>query len=445
MRVGVCIASDLVRRTLLSIALALAASCSRPLNTNSCANQDSGWCGEGMHCERGPGWSRCVPLEDDGGSPADTTGDRTRDANPRSDGGDNDRDVPMLMDSVDAPVELPSGDAGPVLMPDASSICAVNFERCGSQCIPAGQPCMGTCPSGQKLCGTSCVSPTTCCTNSQAGCPSCQSCNGGTCQPVMNGMDCGSGMVCNQGSCTPCQSGGTCSTNPCVTSVWSCSTGTRTCVETNKAPNTPCGEGQSCTGSTLKTARVCNGSGLCMGGDTTSCAPFACNGNACANSCPAGTCGPQCQTCTSSQFCDGAAGCAAKRGLQASCSSAGQCLSGNCCSGKCVDVQADHDNCGACGDACAATKSCVGGQCKCPSNTLDTGNFCEECGDLGKRCCAGNTCPRAVDPLICYPDTDTCVRCGDDGQFCCAGGTCPRQTGAQCKPSVFTLPVCEAP
>jgi expansin (peptidoglycan-binding protein) len=48
------------------------------------------------------------------------------------------------------------------------------------------------------------------------------------------------------------------------------------------------------------------------------------------------------------------------------------CVTGMLCGTTCVDVQNDHDNCGACNTACAADGSCVDGKCVNPMCTTDT-------------------------------------------------------------------------
>jgi hypothetical protein len=55
---------------------------------------------------------------------------------------------------------------------------------------------------------------------------------------------------------------------------------------------TPCGAGQSCTGSTLTAASACNGLGVCAPGATSQCTGYRCAGNNCGTSCTGpGQCG----------------------------------------------------------------------------------------------------------------------------------------------------------
>lgn len=48
------------------------------------------------------------------------------------------------------------------------------------------------------------------------------------------------------------------------------------------------------------------------------------------------------------------------------------CMTGMLCGTSCIDVQNDHDNCGACSMACAADGSCVDGKCVNPMCNPDT-------------------------------------------------------------------------
>ena len=50
------------------------------------------------------------------------------------------------------------------------------------------------------------------------------------------------------------------------------------------------------------------------------------------------------------------------------------------CGGRCVDFTMDHDNCGACPLACAASEVCFLGQCNqtCPAGTTECGGGCAD-------------------------------------------------------------------
>ena len=73
-----------------------------------------------------------------------------------------------------------------------------------------------------------------------------------------------------------------------------------------------------------------------------------------------------------------------------------QCPNGQAsCGGKCVDLQKDDNNCGACGKTCERYEACGQGSCKlvCPDKQLTCGDVCvtaasnpDHCGGCGKRC-----------------------------------------------------------
>jgi hypothetical protein len=81
----------------------------------------------------------------------------------------------------------------------------------------------------------------------------------------------------------------------------------------------------------------------------------------------------------------------------------GACPAGQeLCGVACADYQTDKNNCGSCGNACDASRACVGGKCVCPTNYTDCEGQCvdlqidsQNCGGCGKPCsgpCVGGTC-----------------------------------------------------
>ncbi len=72
----------------------------------------------------------------------------------------------------------------------------------------------------------------------------------------------------------------------------------------------------------------------------------------------------------------------------------GSCA-GDLCGSECVDVQADPNNCGACGTTCGADQSCVSGTCACAPGEQLCGSTCTDtqanvghCGFCGNECVA---------------------------------------------------------
>lgn len=112
----------------------------------------------------------------------------------------------------------------------------------------------------------------------------------------------------------------------------------------------------------------------------------------------------------------------------------------------------DHENCGACGNACRAEQQCTDGACVCPAGTTDCGHDCvdtstsvSDCGACGNTCGVGETCTAgtcrcrtegesscpAVGCVALTTDVNNCGSCGNDctlGRVCADGKCgCPEQ------------------
>ncbi len=124
------------------------------------------------------------------------------------------------------------------------------------------------------------------------------------------------------------------------------------------------------------------------------------------------------------------------------------------CQGKCVDLQKDGANCGACGKACKAGEVCSAGKCAfvCPAGqamcTAASGApYCanlqsdnKDCGGCGKACAAAEACvagkctftcpgnltkcsPAGGSPYCAATDSDN-KNCGACGKACAATEAC---------------------
>jgi hypothetical protein len=84
------------------------------------------------------------------------------------------------------------------------------------------------------------------------------------------------------------------------------------------------------------------------------------------------------------------------------------------CGTGCVDTQTNNAHCGACGNACSATRSCQAGKCICPATYTDCSGECvdtkidvQNCGGCGKPCtgicsagsCQASTCTSGMSQL----------------------------------------------
>jgi hypothetical protein len=101
------------------------------------------------------------------------------------------------------------------------------------------------------------------------------------------------------------------------------------------------------------------------------------------------------------------------------------------CHGECVSYANDHDNCGACDNACGADMSCVAGQCTCGGSVLTAcGNKCVDmhadasnCGACGKACASGESC---VSGACTKQAGGSCASACDGGRVCTNGAcVCP--------------------
>ena len=127
---------------------------------------------------------------------------------------------------------------------------------------------------------------------------------------------------------------------------------------------------------------------------------------------------------------------------------------GTACSGICVDLQSDTQNCGACGSACPAGEGCAGGTCT-PQCTAHCGDVCVDlahddanCGACGNACPDGQKCADSKCQPTCAPgltacnlacvdlsnDLDSCGGCGHACFGSCVQGVCTEIVAAPVAP-----------
>jgi hypothetical protein len=98
------------------------------------------------------------------------------------------------------------------------------------------------------------------------------------------------------------------------------------------------------------------------------------------------------------------------------------------CSGVCIDLQGDRENCGACGKKCGAGIACVKGKCSltctgglkaCGSACVDVQNDPQHCSDCGKACMppanSAPVCIAAKCGSVCTTGFDDCNGKPEDG------------------------------
>ena len=136
------------------------------------------------------------------------------------------------------------------------------------------------------------------------------------------------------------------------------------------------------------------------------------------------------------------------------CPRGARCRSGKCkcksglkkCDGKCVDVSTDEANCGACGRACPAGKTCVGGQCSggattqpvCGDGRAEGSEICDGADLKGATCQSlgfiGGTLACATN---CTYDTSGCL-----SPSCTTDADCPPGPAGDCQKAVCVSGTC---
>ncbi|MBX3206716.1 MAG: hypothetical protein KF764_16725 [Labilithrix sp.] len=135
-----------------------------------------------------------------------------------------------------------------------------------------------------------------------------------------------------------------------------------------------------------------------------------------------------------------------------------------------IDLSTDRNNCGACGNACAADQWCQNGTCNCPAGLTRCGDYCVDiatdpnhCGGCGNYCVGppsssgkgGPTCQGGECGYVCFPGFADCDGDIDNGceanletsqRNCGACGTqCDVAGGQPCVRGECLTKPCEEP
>jgi hypothetical protein len=257
----------------------------------------------------------------------------------------------MMQDPGETDVDCGGMDCGPCMI---GEMCLVGTDCTTGYCdgtmvcaactapgnCAANQWCntaTGNCEDDNTMNGTTCTvneqCPNNVCASTSEGmlccdmaCSGCRSCasndNGGTdgvCGNVTAGID--PANACGAADCQAdnCDGAGMCGNDP---------------------GGTPCGQGPTCVGDSLKSQDTCNAGGSCVAGSQTPCANnFTCD----TVSCFAAPCSAHTQ-CIATHYCVGAGGalgmtmgdCEAKKAAAAACAVNEECQSGTCMAGMCT-------------------------------------------------------------------------------------------------------------
>jgi hypothetical protein len=263
----------------------------------------------------------------------------------------------------------------------------------------------GTCPTGQTDCPSGCADLN----SSESNCGMC-------------GIVCPEGATCEQRNCV-CQASGL---KLCGDGCVDLQTSSQHCGSCNKA----CGNLQVCQAGMCVCGMSEQGAKLTLCGafcrDTTSdplhcgaCNAF-CSGTG--KSCVTVPCGEDETRCTPGEL---VGRCECQGGL-------------SLCSGACVSLESDPENCGQCGTACPANTVCSAGQCsgdceptatKCDQSCTNLQTDPYNCGECGKVCvtpqCVDGSCACSATELKCGSE---CVDILSNPAHC---GKCETQCGTE--------------
>jgi hypothetical protein len=292
-------------------------------------------------------------------------------------------------------------------------VCSLGLELCSKR-----EDCCGfvegekDCNSANNLCctrrGSRCSVPEDCC-------PGAGDCLGGVC----GGVPCGlAGSACSIGAqcCTGVCRDGACGEDICFEDGFECDADADCCKQFCDPGTRKCGKPE-CSVETCSEDVPCCGELVCRNGI---CSDPLCYSDGVDCSLDSQCCGKRCDpklfTCLSCE--EGAA----------MCDMAGECCSGVCEGGVCVDCLPNGEACGAAGKKCCSTL------CQAPDPAFPMELVCvPQCGNVG---CAHDTCTPG-EPL--RASCSACAKqvCAEDPYCCCEGwdSLCVSEAAAICSNS----------
>ena len=288
--------------------------------------------------------------------------------------------------------------------------CAAGFTCIGSIC--AKKPNGATCGAANE-CESNYCQQGVCCNTGCAG--TCMACNlattMGTCSPIAPGQPPVVASQCPMMASTSCGTDGMCN-------------GAGACR--NYAAGTACG-GPSCTGSTLSSARTCDGAGVCRPPTMNSCTPYTCAaaGTACRTTCAATSECVTGNTCVAMSCGKIPIGGLCPSGVGTDCAS-GFCVQGVCCNTACTGTCMACST-GTCSPVSAGAPPVVAGQCRAAAaSTCGNDGTCNGAGACRKHV-MGTQCVAASCTGSTYKPPQLC-----DGAGACAAAATQSCVAFQC-------------
>ncbi len=288
--------------------------------------------------------------------------------------------------------------------------CGTDTDCQGADLCVTGSQCVGgSCTMGTR---TICESPPIACVEEIGMCNPLT----GSCEyaPLVNGTACDdmnvctTGETCINGVCSGGTSMNCADTNPCTDDVCDPAMGCQ------NPPNTaPCDDGDLCTYGDVCSGGTCGGTTVTC--NSTDCITRSCNGTATCDQSfrPSGTaCTADGNPCTNDR-CNASGTCT--HPILANGTACGAVPEDRCCSGTCVDISSDTNNCGGCGLSCAAGRACesVFLTTECPDRPANTTGRCV-CNNANAECPGTQICRTFT------PHNDRCAPV--DAGSCAPGG-----------------------